>query len=116
MTYKGMMCSDIPNLAFAIGYTNASWTLKCDLTSEYVCRLLNHMDDRGYTKCVPRQNDPKIVPEPLMNFTSGYVQRARDLLPRQGSEAPWKLYQNYALDFLLLRKAPVTDKAMVFSK
>jgi cation diffusion facilitator CzcD-associated flavoprotein CzcO len=103
MTYKGMMCSDIPNLAFAIGYTNASWTLKCDLTS-------------GYTKCVPRQNDPKIVPEPLMNFTSGYVQRARDLLPRQGSEAPWKLYQNYALDFLLLRKAPVTDKAMVFSK
>lgn len=116
MTYKGMMCSDVPNLAFAIGYTNASWTLKCDLTSEYVCRLLNYMDERGYTSCVPRRTDPNLKEEPIMDFTSGYVLRALDKLPRQGSVAPWKLYQNYALDYLMLRNARVDDPAMQFSK
>ncbi|MFI5298910.1 MAG: flavin-containing monooxygenase [Polyangiales bacterium] len=115
MTYKGMMGSDIPNMAFAIGYTNASWTLKCDLTSEYVCRLLNYMHAHGYEKCVPRRNDPSVTEEPLMSFTSGYVQRSLDELPRQGSVAPWKLYQNYALDLLMLRKAPVADGTMEFS-
>jgi cation diffusion facilitator CzcD-associated flavoprotein CzcO len=115
MTYKGMMLSDVPNLAFAIGYTNASWTLKCDLTSEYVCRLLKTMDERGATQCCPRRNDPKLEEEPLMSFTSGYVLRAIDELPRQGSFAPWKLHQNYALDMMLLRHAPVDDDAMEFS-
>ncbi len=114
MTYKGMMCSDIPNMAFAIGYTNASWTLKCDLTSEYVCRLLNHMDKHGYRQCVPRRN-PSVKEEALIDFTSGYVERAKDLLPRQGSVAPWKLHQNYALDTMLLRHATVVDGAMEFS-
>ncbi len=116
MIYKGMMFSDVPNLAFAIGYTNASWTLKCDLTSEYVCRLLQHMDRHGFTQCCPRRNDPKVKEEPILDFSSGYVQRSIADFPRQGSLAPWKLYQNYALDRLLLRRAPVADRSMEFSK
>jgi cation diffusion facilitator CzcD-associated flavoprotein CzcO len=114
MTYKGMMCSDVPNLALAIGYTNASWTLKCDLTSAYVCRLLNHMQKHGHTTCVPRR-DPRMKEQPLIDFSSGYVLRAASQLPKQGSAAPWKLYQNYALDLATLRYAPVKDGAMEFS-
>ncbi len=116
MTYKGMMCSDVPNLALTLGYTNASWTLKCDLTSTYACRLLNYMDEHGYTQCCPRQNDPAITEEPIIDFSSGYVQRAIDKFPRQGSAMPWKLYQNYALDLVLLRHAPVADRSMEFSR
>ena len=115
MTYKGMMCSDVPNFAFAIGYTNASWTLKCDLTSEFVCRLLNHMDKRGYTRAVPRNRDPSVTPSPLLDFSSGYVQRSIDDFPRQGSRAPWKLYQNYALDRVTLRHAKIDDGILEFS-
>lgn len=116
MTYRGMMCSDVPNLAFAVGYTNASWTLKVDLTFEYVCRMLNHMTARGYTQCVPRRNNPKLKEEPLLGLNSGYVERAASQLPRQGSRSPWKLYQNYALDLLTLRHARVEDGALTFSK
>jgi cation diffusion facilitator CzcD-associated flavoprotein CzcO len=115
MAYKGMMYSDVPNLAFATGYTNASWTLKCDLTSEFVCRLLNHMEEQGHTQCCPRRNDPSVKELPLLDFTSGYVQRSIDKLPRQGSVAPWRLYQNYALDMLVLRYARLRDRAMEFS-
>ena len=114
MAYKGMMLSDVPNLAFAIGYTNASWTLKCDLTAEYVCRLLNHMDELGATMCCPRR-DPSVEEEPLMGFTSGYVQRAIHAFPRQGSLAPWRVYQNYALDRLTLRHSPIDDGSMELS-
>ena len=114
MTYKGIMCSGVPNLAFAIGYTNASWTLKCDLTSEYVCRLLNYMEARGYSQCCPRR-DAQVKEEPLLDFTSGYVQRSIAELPRQGSVTPWKLHQNYALDRVLLRHAPLEDRVLQFS-
>jgi monooxygenase len=114
MTYKGMMCSDIPNLAFALGYTNASWTLKCDLTSAYVCRLINYMDDNGFTECRPRR-DPAVEEEAIITFSSGYVQRSIDKFPRQGSSVPWKLYQNYAIDRVLLRHAAVDDRSMQFS-
>ena len=116
LTYKGMMYSDIPNLASAMGYTNASWTLKCELTSLYVCRLLNHMDRRGYSQCTPRRRDPSITEEPLLTFTSGYVQRALDTLPRQGSRKPWRLYQNYALDLLSLKFGAVDDGTMEFTR
>ena len=108
------MCSDVPNLALALGYTNASWTLKCDLTSEYVCRLLNYMDRHGYVRCTPHNNDPNLKEAPLLDFTSGYVQRAIGQFPRQGSFAPWKLYQNYALDRLALRHARIDDGAVQF--
>jgi cation diffusion facilitator CzcD-associated flavoprotein CzcO len=114
LVYKGMMCRDVPNLAFAIGYTNASWTLKVDLTSEYVCRLLNYMDAHGYRQCAPRSQDSAMGEEPIINFTSGYIQRAIDMLPKQGSKAPWKLYQNYVLDLLTLRYGRVNDGTMEF--
>jgi cation diffusion facilitator CzcD-associated flavoprotein CzcO len=115
MSYKGMMLSDVPNLAFALGYTNASWTLKCELTASYVCRLLSYMERRGYTSCTPCQRDSSLVAEPAIDFTSGYVQRAIDTLPRQGSRKPWRLYQNYALDLLSLRFGALNDGTMEFS-
>jgi monooxygenase len=116
MTYKGMMFSEIPNLASTFGYTNASWTLKADLTAQYVCRLLNYMDAHGYHYCTPRRRDPSIVEEPAINFTSGYFQRGKDVLPKQGSKRPWRLHQNYALDMLDLRFSPVDDGTMEFTR
>jgi monooxygenase len=115
MTYKGMMSSDVPNLAMALGYTNASWTLKCDLTSEYVCRLLNFMDEYGYAYCTPRKRDPSVTEEPALSFTSGYVQRALASLPKQGSKKPWRLNQNYALDLMALRFGKVDDGTVEFT-
>jgi cation diffusion facilitator CzcD-associated flavoprotein CzcO len=113
--YKGMMYSDVPNLASVFGYTNASWTLKADLVCEYVCRLLNHMDRHGWRQCAPRNDDPALKEEPWVNFSSGYIQRALAHQPKQGSKRPWKLYQNYALDLLSLRFGRLRD-AMVFSR
>jgi cation diffusion facilitator CzcD-associated flavoprotein CzcO len=114
LVYKGMMLSDVPNLAFAVGYTNASWTLKCDLTAGYVCRLLNHMDHHGYSVCAPRVNDPEIEDEPVIDFNSGYVLRALDTLPRQGSKTPWRLHQNYVKDLSMMRYGRVDDGTMEF--
>jgi cation diffusion facilitator CzcD-associated flavoprotein CzcO len=115
-TYKGMMLSGVPNFAFTIGYTNASWTLKADLAAEYICRLLNHMDAAGYRRCMPEASDPSITEEPLLDFTSGYVLRSLDVLPKQGSREPWKLKQNYPLDLRTLRYGPIDDGTMRFSR
>jgi cation diffusion facilitator CzcD-associated flavoprotein CzcO len=115
LNYKGMMFSDVPNLASAFGYTNASWTLKCDLTCNYVCRLLNYMDAKGYRQCTPRNRDAAMPAEPFLDFSSGYVQRALDRLPKQGTKAPWKLYQNYALDIMSLKFGTLQDEAMEFT-
>jgi len=115
MSYKGMMLGGVPNLAMTFGYTNASWTLKCDLTCEYVCRVLNHMDARGYRQCVPENRDRSVAAEPFIDFSSGYVTRAISQFPKQGSKAPWRLYQNYALDILSLRYAAVEDGSLQFS-
>jgi cation diffusion facilitator CzcD-associated flavoprotein CzcO len=115
MTYKGMLLSDVPNLAFTLGYSNASWTLKADLTSEYVCRLLNHMDEHGYSICVPRANGARPSEEPLVELTSGYVLRSIDSLPKQGPCDPWQLKMNYAKDLRALRHGPLVDSAMEFS-
>lgn len=114
LAYKGMMYSDVPNAASAFGYTNASWTLKCDLTAEYVCRLLKYMDEHGYDQCTPRVNDPSIESEPVLDFTSGYVQRALDALPRQGSKTPWRVHQNYVTDLSMLRYGRIDDGTMEF--
>jgi len=110
-----MMYSNVPNLASCFGYTNASWTLKCDLTCEYVCRLLNHLEGTGYKRCTPRPNDPSIVAQPWLDFTSGYVQRSLDKFPTQGSKAPWRLHQNYALDAMSLRYGALEDGALEFA-
>jgi len=116
IAYKGMMYSDVPNLAEAFGYTNASWTLKCDLTSDYVCRLINYMDRHGYARCTARLSDPSITSEPAIDFTSGYVQRALLTLPSQGSKMPWRLHQNYFKDLSMLRYGRVNDGTMEFRR
>ena len=113
LTYKGMMLSGIPNLSFTVGYTNASWTLKADLTSEYACRLINHMDANGYDYCVPEAAGG-VTEQPLLDFTSGYVLRSLHELPKQGSKEPWTLKQNYPLDLRALRYGPLEDGAMRF--
>ena len=116
LAYKGMMLSGVPNFALAMGYTNASWTLKCDLVSEYVCRLLNHMDAHGYQQVVPTRPDDAMDTVPLIDLTSGYVLRGVGMLPRQGRRAPWRLHQNYPLDVRLLRRGPVDDDGVRFSR
>ena len=114
LVYKGMMFSDVPNLAFAVGYTNASWTLKCDLAGEYVCRLLNHMDHHHYSICTPRVNDPDVGEQPVIDFNSGYVLRSLHTLPRQGLKTPWRLHQNYVKDLSMMRYGRVDDGTMEF--
>jgi len=115
LTYKGMMMSDVPNMAFAFGYTNASWTLKADLICEFVCRLLNHMDRRGVAVATPTRTDPDMGEVPYLDFSSGYVQRALAVLPKQGAKKPWKLNQNYPLDLLTLKFGKVDDGTLLFS-
>jgi monooxygenase len=116
VNYKGAMFSDVPNFAITLGYTNASWTLKADLVCEYVCRLLNHMESEGYQQCTPRLKEHDQIGEPLINFSSGYVQRSLHKLPRQGTKAPWRLYQNYLLDFFGLRYGAVDDGVIELSR
>src|SRR5581483_556592 len=109
VSYKGVLYSDIPNLASVFGYTNASWTLKAELISGYVCRLLNHMQRHGYAQCTPRNEDATLERLPPVDLSSGYFQRAMDKLPRQGSRKPWRIYQNYIRDLIALRWAPLED-------
>jgi cation diffusion facilitator CzcD-associated flavoprotein CzcO len=116
LTYKGMMYSGVPNLASVFGYTNASWTLKADLTCEYVCRLLNYMDTQGVTSATPRNTDPDVTTEPWLDFSSGYVQRSISKFPKQGSKTPWKLNQNYFRDITLLRRCKLDDGVLQFDK
>lgn len=113
MTYKGMMFSDVPNFAISFGYTNASWTLKADLTANYMTRLLNAMKKRGMRQVTPRLKEP-VEEMPFLDFTSGYVQRAAAHLPRQGTRKPWRVHQNYTLDVMALKFGGI-DQEMEFS-
>ena len=115
VTYRGMMLGNVPNLAIAFGYTNASWTLKVDLTCERVCRLLNHMTARGHDYCVPVP-PADLETAPMLDFSSGYVQRALANLPRQGAKSPWRTYQNYVQDMLTIRFGKLEDGAMTFGR
>ena len=115
MVYKGCMFSGIPNFALSFGYTNASWTLKADLICQYVCRLLNHMDAHGYTRCVPYNRDPTVTETPFVDFTPGYFLRSMHELPKQGSKLPWRLHQNYIRDLQLIKRAPLEDGVLEFS-
>lgn len=115
LNYKGMMFSGVPNLASSFGYTNASWTLKCDLSCEFVCRLLNHMKKHGIKQATPTNTDASITEEPWVDFSSSYFARSLHLFPKQGSKAPWKLYQNYPRDIMLLRYGKVDDGVLAFS-
>jgi cation diffusion facilitator CzcD-associated flavoprotein CzcO len=115
--YQGMMLSGVPNLAWCIGYTNNSWTLRSDLTSQYVCRLLNHLTATGTRICLPEVDPAEYdaPARPVVDLTSGYISRAAGILPRQGTQGPWRLRQNYPRDLLRLRFAPVNDGVMQFS-
>jgi cation diffusion facilitator CzcD-associated flavoprotein CzcO len=118
-TYKGVAYSGVPNLASSFGYINASWTLRSDLTCEYVCRLLNHMAKTGTTQCTPRLRDiDQNMPESpwIDSFSAGYMQRVMHLFPRQGSHAPWINPQNFARDKKMFRRAPLDDGAMQFTR
>jgi monooxygenase len=115
VTYKGLMLSNVPNCAMSVGYTNASWTLRADLTSKYVCRLINFMDRHGYKKCVPTDNEPTVGEQPLLGLTSGYVQRGAAQFPKQGAKAPWIFRQNYVYDMLALRFNRIDDGTLKFS-
>jgi len=116
MVYRGALLEGVPNMAFTMGYTNASWTLKADLVAEYVCRLLAHMEEGGCDTCAARLADPTVTEEPLLDFSSGYVLRSLDSIPKQGSKEPWKLRQNYPLDLRSLRHGPLEDGAMRFER
>ena len=115
LSYKGMMYEGVPNMASAFGYTNASWTLKCDLTCEYVCRMLNHMRKTGLRQATPVNTDPTIQFVPWLDFSSGYVRRAMAKFPKQGHKAPWRLRQNYAKDLMNLRYAKLDDGVLRFT-
>lgn len=116
MAYKAMMLDGVPNFAFTIGYTNASWTLKADLVSEYVVRLLRYLDSRGYDQCVPVRDDPAVAARPLLDFQAGYVLRSVHEFPSAGSRDPWKVAMSYPHDLLKLRFGRINDPAMRFSR
>ena len=115
LSYKGMMFSDVPNLVSVFGYTNASWTLKADLTSEYACRLLNAMDAKGMRQCTPVRAGAAVDPAPFLDFSSGYVARGVARFPRQGVEKPWRVDQNYMKDVMTIRYGKVDDGRMAFT-
>ena len=115
MSYKGVLIEDLPNLGLVFGYTNASWTLKADLVSEYVCRLINTMDKKNMRKCTATNSDKKVHHIPFLDMQSGYVQRALNELPKQGNQLPWKLYQNYLFDMAMLRLGKMNDGIVRFS-
>ena len=116
LVFRGMQLGGVPNMAFAFGYTNQSWTLGADLTCEQVCKLLEHMDRRGHSVCTPRNRDPSVTAVPFADLTSGYVLRSIDEWPKQGSRAPWQREQNYARNLRELRRAPVEDPALEFGR
>jgi len=114
MSYKGMMLAGVPNLAYVVGYTNASWTLKSDLTGAFVCRVLRHMQRSGAPVCVPAMPGADVQPQPWVDFSSGYIQRSLDQFPVQGSSTPWRLNQNYLRDLLDLRFGRLEDGVLQF--
>ena len=114
--YKGLMLSDLPNFFIFVGYTNASWTLKSDLTSEYISRVLKYLDKNHYKVVQAKVIEPNLKRVPLLNLNSGYINRAANTLPSQGNTAPWRIYQNYVLDYKMLRMDAVKDKRLTFFK
>lgn len=116
MSYRSVMLEDLPNLAFTFGYTNASWTLKADITSEWICRVLKHMDKTGARRVVPVNRDPSIVRSAYLDFTSGYIQRSLHKFPKMGNKAPWKLKQLYPYDLMMLRYSRLEDGILEFSR
>jgi monooxygenase len=113
--YKGTMLSGVPNLAMAVGYTNASWTLKAELACQYTCRVLNHMARHRFRSATPMQDDPTLPSAPLLDLQSGYVQRAEKIMPRQGDRAPWRLFQSYPRDLMMMKRGTLDDGVLRFA-
>ncbi|NKI32415.1 flavin-containing monooxygenase [Croceivirga thetidis] len=114
LAYRGVMFSGVPNFAVAIGYTNASWTLKCDLNCRYLAKVLNYMDENGKSVVIPQFDETEFETERLLDFDAGYILRAKDVLPKQGSASPWKVHQNYIKDLLALNYGKVNDQYLVY--
>jgi cation diffusion facilitator CzcD-associated flavoprotein CzcO len=115
LAFRGLMLSGMPNFAYLIGYTNASWTLKVGLVCEHFCRVLSHMDEHGYERCVPDLPYPNMTTTPLLDFSAGYVQRALDDFPKQGAYEPWRLAMSFQDDRRNLSDGPVEDRSLHFS-
>ena len=117
MTYKGVLVENLPNLAWIIGYTNASWTLKSDIAGAYLCRLFKHMDDNGHTVATPRDIENCALDIGMFDqLNSGYVKRGQDTLPRQGSKHPWQVLMHYEKDSKTLLEDPVEDGVLRFER
>jgi len=116
VSYKGIMLSGVPNFALALGYTNASWTLKVDLVSRYVCRLLDYMERHGFAQVWPQEPPAGEPTRPIIDFAAGYVQRGASLIPRQGSSGPWRVPQNYLVDRARLRRRGRLDDGVIFRR
>lgn len=116
MSYRGVMFEGIPNAGMVFGYTNSSWTLKADLIADYFCRVINHMDNKGYDAVVPVNHDPEMPKKAFIDLNSGYISRAKELLPKQGTRGAWKLHQNYFRDWLSLRASRITAKELEYSR
>ncbi|WP_180056750.1 MULTISPECIES: NAD(P)/FAD-dependent oxidoreductase [unclassified Acinetobacter] len=117
MLYRGVMVSDVPNMAMIIGYINASWTLKVDIASEYICKLINHMDKNGYDQVLPQGDATELMEDTVMgSLSSGYIARAADVMPKQGKHAPWKVSNNYLADRKELKQASFDDGVLKFEK
>lgn len=114
MVYKGMMLEDVPNLAVVMGYTNASWTLKAELTCDYTARIINHLRATGLRQAVPRNNEPGIGVQSLLGLDAGYIQRAEDIMPKQGTVSPWLVHQNYLKDYRTMKRSRIDDGVMSF--
>ena len=116
MSYRGVMFEGVPNAAMVFGYTNSSWTLKADLIADYFCRLVQHMDKKGYDEVVPVNSDPSMAKKSFIDLSSGYIARVKDQLPKQGTKGAWKLHQNYFRDFLSLRLSSISAKELQYGK
>ncbi len=114
--YRGMMLEGVPNLVLAFGYTNASWTLKIDLVSRRFCRTLGYMRRKRMAVCIPGRPAPDVAPRPMLDFDSGYIRRVEHSLPRQGSQYPWRVRQNYFLDLLAFRFGRIADGVLTFRR
>ncbi|QIC69253.1 flavin-containing monooxygenase [Acinetobacter indicus] len=117
MLYQGVMVSDVPNMAMIIGYINASWTLKVDIAADYICRLINHMDQQGYTEVIAEGDPSELMEDTVMgSLTSGYIARAANVMPKQGKHAPWRVSNNYLKDRKDLKQASFADPVLKFRK
>ena len=117
MLYQGVMISDVPNMAMIIGYINASWTLKVDIAADYICRLLNHMEQNKYDVVIPQGDATELLDDTVMgSLSSGYIARAANVMPKQGKHAPWKVTNNYLADRKALKNATFEDEILKFYK